>query len=194
MNNHSKESKPHAVIFPYPLQGHVIPAVHLAIKLASNGFTITFVNTQAVHHQIIKSQNLDTTVEDVNIFHGVCKSSLDIRYVTINDGFPIEFDRSLNHDQFWEGILQAFPAHVDELVAELVRSDPPVTCLIADTFFVWPTMIARKYNLVNVSFWTEPVLVLTLYYHIYLLRENGHFASHGKFLDQPSLLPAYCFF
>ncbi|KAL6145782.1 hypothetical protein ACLB2K_056467 [Fragaria x ananassa] len=176
-NNHSK---PHAVLFSYPLQGHVIPAVHLAIKLASNGFTVTFVNTRAVHHQIIKSQSLDTPSEDVNIFDGVCKSSLDIRYVTISDGFPIEFDRSLNHDQFWEGVLHDFPAHVDELVAELVRSDPPVTCLIADTFFVWPTMIAAKYNLVNVSFWTEPVLVLTLYYHIYLLRENGHFASPGN--------------
>lgn len=175
-NNHSK---PHAVLFSYPLQGHVIPAVHLAIKLASNGFTVTFVNTRAVHHQIIKSQSLDTPSEDVNIFDGVCKSSLDIRYVTISDGFPIGFDRSLNHDQFWEGVLHDFPAHVDELVAELVRSDPPVTCLIADTFFVWPTMIAAKYNLVNVSFWTEPVLVLTLYYHIYLLRENGHFASPG---------------
>ena len=177
MENH--HSKPHAVLFPYPLQGHVIPAVHLAIKLASYGFTVTFVNTQAVHHQIIKSQSLDSPSEDVNIFEGVCKLSLDIRYVTISDGFPIGFDRSLNHDQFWEGVLHVFPAHVDELVAELVRSDPPVTCLIADTFFVWPTMIAAKYNLVNVSFWTEPVLVLTLYYHIYLLRENGHFASPG---------------
>ncbi|XP_050381374.1 UDP-glycosyltransferase 86A1-like [Argentina anserina] len=176
-------SRPHAVIFPYPLQGHVIPAVHLAIKLASNGFTVTFVNTQAVHHQIIKSQSLDTAMEDnqdINIFGGVCKSSLDIRYVTISDGFPIGFNRSLNHDQFWEGVLHVFPAHVDELVAKLVRSDPPVTCLIADTFFVWPTMIAAKYNLVNVSFWTEPILVLTLYYHIYLLRENGHFASHDN--------------
>ncbi|PRQ43589.1 putative hexosyltransferase [Rosa chinensis] len=177
-NNHSK---PHAVLFPYPLQGHVIPAVHLAIKLASSGFTVTFVNTRAVHHQIIKSQSPDNAIEDdVNIFNGVCKSSLDIRYATISDGFPIGFDRSLNHDQFWEGVLHVFPAHVDELVAKLVRSDPPVTCLIADTFFVWPTMMATKYNLVNVSFWTEPVLVLTLYYHIYLLRENCHFASRDN--------------
>ncbi|CAN1252992.1 UDP-glycosyltransferase 86A1 [Linum perenne] len=27
--------KPHAIVVPFPLQGHVIPAVHLAIKLAS---------------------------------------------------------------------------------------------------------------------------------------------------------------
>ena len=37
--------KPHAIFVPYPLQGHVIPSVHLAIKLASKGFTITFINT-----------------------------------------------------------------------------------------------------------------------------------------------------
>ncbi|KAK7819603.1 udp-glycosyltransferase 86a1 [Quercus suber] len=61
-NNHQK---PHAILFPYPLQGHVIPFVHLAIKLASKGFIITFVNTQSVHHNIIKSQPNSTKEDDI---------------------------------------------------------------------------------------------------------------------------------
>jgi len=101
--------------------------------------------------------------------------------MTISDGFPQGFDRSLNHDQFMEGVLHVFSSHVDELVGKVVHSDPPVTCLIADTFFVWSSMIANKYNLVNVSFWTEPVLVLSLYYHLDLLRKNCHFASQGTY-------------
>ncbi|PQQ21132.1 UDP-glycosyltransferase 86A1 [Prunus yedoensis var. nudiflora] len=175
-NNTSKH--PHAVLFAYPLQGHVIPAVHLAIKLASKGITVTFVNTEAVHHQIVKSR----AMEDDNIFNGVRQSGLDIRYVTINDGFPVEFDRSLNHDQFWESVIHDFPAHVDELLAKLVLSNPPVNCLISDTFFEWPTIIASKYNLVTVSFWTEPALVFNLYYHLDLLNKNGHghFTSHAN--------------
>lgn len=177
--------KPHAIMFAYPLQGHVIPFVHLALKLASKGFIITFVNTLSIHHHIRKSQ---PSSADSNIFAGARKSGLDIRYMTITDGFPLGFDRSLNHDQFMEGVLHVFSSHVDELVGKVVHSDPPVTCLIADTFFVWSSMIANKYNLVNVSFWTEPVLVLSLYYHLDLLRKNGHFASQGTYFSLPSPL------
>lgn len=163
-------------MIPYPFQGHVIPFVHLAIKLASRGFTITFVNTHSIHQQISKAQSTDAG----DIFAGARESGLDIRYATVSDGLPLEFDRSLNHDQYQESLLQVSSAHVDELVGKLVCSgNPPVTCLIADTFFVWPSSIASKYNLVNVSFWTEPALVFTLYYHLDLLRENGHFASSG---------------
>ncbi|KAF3440656.1 hypothetical protein FNV43_RR18940 [Rhamnella rubrinervis] len=183
-------TKPHAVVFPYPFQGHVIPSVHLAVKLASKGFTITFVNTHFIHHQITKSQPNDSTIDGDNIFAGVRKSGLDIRYAIINDGFPLGFDRSLNHDQFSERFLRVFPAHVDELVGNIVlHSHPPLTCLIADTFFTWSSMIASKYNLVNISFWTEPALVLALYYHLDLLMENGHFASHDNRKDTIHYIP-----
>lgn len=177
--------KPHAIMIPYPYQGHINPFVHLAIKLASKGFLITFVNTKSVHHQISKAQ---TGSKSDDIFAKARQSGLDIRYATVNDGFPLSFDRSLNEDQFVEGLIHVFSAHIDELVRNLVlhsesESEPPPTCLIADTFFVWGSAIARKYNLVHVSFWTEPALVLTLYYHLDLLRQNGHFASpHGEFL------------
>lgn len=177
---------PHAILIPYPLQGHVIPFVHLAIKLASNGFTITFVNTQSVHHQISQAQPHNSP-ED--IFAGARNSGLDIRYATVSDGFPVGFDRSLNHDQFMEGILHVYSAHVDELVGSIVHSDPPATCLIADTFYVWPSKISIKYNLVNVSFWTEPALVLSLYYHMHLLRSHGHFASFDNREDAIDYIP-----
>ncbi|KAL5546139.1 hypothetical protein UlMin_005826 [Ulmus minor] len=184
-NTNNNEPKPHAILIPYPLQGHVIPAVHLATKLASNGFTITFINTVSIHHQIINSQPQNTSNNDGDIFAGVRKSGLDIRYMTINDGFPLGFDRSLNHDQFWEGFRHVFSAHVDDLVGKVVGSDPTLSCLISDTFFVWPSMIAKKYNLVNISFWTEPALVFNLYYHMDLLRQNGHFASLGNNREDP---------
>ncbi|XVF76417.1 hypothetical protein PTKIN_Ptkin13bG0264600 [Pterospermum kingtungense] len=171
--------KPHAIMIPYPLQGHVIPFVHLAMKLATKGFTITFVNTRSVHHQITKSRPKYSTTnsDDDDIFTEARKSGLDIRYTLVSDGFPLAFDRSLNHDQFFEGVLHVMSAHIDELVADKIKVDPPPTCLITDTFYVWSSMISNKYNLVNISFWTEPALVFTLYYHIDLLRQNGHFGS-----------------
>lgn len=180
------QRRPHAIMIPYPYQGHINPFVYLAMKLASQGFTITFVNTQSVHFRISKARTQNSR-ED--IFTKARESGLDIRYATVSDGFPVEYDRSVNHDQFVEGLLHVFSDHVDELVRNLVKSDPPVTCIIADTFYVWASAIATKYNLVSVSFWTEPALVLTLYYHLELLKKNGHFPSNDKRKDTIDYIP-----
>ncbi|KAK9290089.1 hypothetical protein L1049_008253 [Liquidambar formosana] len=178
--------KPNAIMIPCPLQGHIVPFVNLAMKLASKGFTITFVNTQSIHHQISKAQQVVGSTQD-DLFAGVRNSGLDIRYATVSDGLPLGFDRSLNHDQFIECIIHVFSAHIDELVGNVVHSDPPLTCLIADTFYVWPSIIANKYGLVNVS--TEPALVLTLYYHLDMLRSNGHFGSQDNRKDIIDYIP-----
>ncbi|XP_075510262.1 UDP-glycosyltransferase 86A1-like [Primulina tabacum] len=184
--SNNEQNRPHALMFPYPLQGHVIPFVNLAIKLASKGFKITFVNTESIHHQISKSRSNETHDD---IFAGTRKSGLDVRYVTVSDGFPLGFDRSLNHDQFFEGIMHVFPAHVDELVGNLVKDDPTINSLIVDTFYVWASMIAQKYRLVNISFFTEPALVLTMYYHVELLRKHGHFACMENRIDAIDYIP-----
>ncbi|XP_031255612.1 UDP-glycosyltransferase 86A1 [Pistacia vera] len=186
MENNKQNQNPHILIIAYPLQGHVIPVVNLALKLASNGFTITFVNTHSIHHQQTRAQHNKT--ED-DLFAEARKSGLDIRYRTVSDGLPLGFDRSLNHDQFMESLLHVFSAHVDELVGNIVEMNPEVSCLITDTFFVWSSMIAKKYNLVNISFWTETALVFTLYYHMDLLRSHGHFDSVENREDTIDYIP-----
>ncbi|CAN6310982.1 unnamed protein product [Urochloa humidicola] len=172
--------KPHAVVVPYPLQGHVIPAVHLALRLAERGFAVTFVNTESVHHQTSRAMGADDA-DGGDIFAGVrarraasSETELDVRYELVSDGFPLGFDRSLNHDQFMEGVLHVLPAHVEELLRRVV-ADPETTCLVVDTFFVWPATLARKLGVPYVSFWTEPALIFSLYYHMDLLTKHGHF-------------------
>ncbi|KAK4785870.1 hypothetical protein SAY86_002559 [Trapa natans] len=181
-----QRQKPHAILIPYPLQGHVIPAVHLAVKLASRGFTVTFLNTHSVHHQISRAHHNDPTDD---IFAAVRRQrSLDIRYSTLSDGLPLSFDRSLHHDQFMASLLHVFSAHVEEAVGRIVGSPDSrrVRFLVADTFFVWPSTVARKFGLAYVSFWTEPALVFSLYYHMDLLRINGHFdCQSAKCRDDP---------
>jgi hypothetical protein len=181
----STTTRPHAVVVPYPLQGHVIPAVHLALRLAERGFAVTFVNTESVHHQTSRALGRlpGGTGAGGDIFAGVRGASsvaaeLDLRYEVVSDGFPLGFDRSLNHDQFMEGVLHVLPAHVEELLRRVVV-DPPSTCLVVDTFFVWPATLARKLGVPYVSFWTEPALIFSLYYHMDLLTEHGHFNCKG---------------
>ncbi|OAY66478.1 UDP-glycosyltransferase 86A1 [Ananas comosus] len=191
MVNDPNMKKPHAVVIPYPLQGHVIPTVHLATKLAARGFAVTFVNTESIHHHTILSHqntrnnngndNDNNDNHDDDIFAGARASGLDIRYEVVSDGLPVSFDRSLHHDQFMQAVLHVLSAHVEELLRLIVAdADPPVTCLVADTFFVWPSAIAKKLGIPYVSFWTEPAIIFTLYYHMDLLINNGHFSSKEK--------------
>ncbi|KAL0370098.1 UNVERIFIED_CONTAM: UDP-glycosyltransferase 86A2 [Sesamum angustifolium] len=178
--------KPHAILVSYPLQGHVNPSVHLAIKLASRGFTITFINTHSIHHQITS-----TSDGEADIFSQLRQShGLDIRYATVSDGLPVGFDRSLHHDQFMAALLHVFSAHAEEAIEKIVRhSQPAVSCLIADTYFVWPGKLAEKYGLLYVSFWTEAALIFTLYYHMDLLRLNGHFGCIDTREDKIKYIP-----
>ncbi|VFR03440.1 unnamed protein product [Cuscuta campestris] len=169
------------MLLSYPLQGHVIPSVHLAYKLAENGFAVTFVNTQSVHRHLSKSNanNNHRGGGGDDIFAGIReRAGLNIRYLAIPDGLPVEWDRSENHDQFLAALLHVYSAHVEEALRGLLKSTdggPPVNCLIADSFFVFPGKLAKKYNLLYISFWTEPALVFTLYYHLHLLRLHGHY-------------------
>lgn len=178
-----KNHKAHAIMISFHLQGHIIPFVNLALKLASKGFSITFVHLDYIHHQISES-HYTTTDAEIDIFAGARSSGLDIRYTTISDGFPVDFDRSADFNGHLENFLYRFPDKVDELVGKITQSSESSSdsdyFLIADTFSVWSERIAEKYGLVNVSFWTEPALVFSLYYHLELLRRNGHVPVNGR--------------
>ncbi|CAI9783170.1 unnamed protein product [Fraxinus pennsylvanica] len=179
--------KPHAIMIALPFQGHINPSVNLVMKLASKGCAITFVHTEFIHQMLSKSQNSSS---EVDLFAEARKSGLDIRYTTIFDGFPVEFDRFLHSVEYWETMLRDFPARVDEFVGKIIRSDPQSAYfLIADTYYTWPATIARKYNLVNVSFWTEPALVFSTVYHLDLLRENGHFPCKDNIEENINYIP-----
>ncbi|KAI3472564.1 hypothetical protein Pfo_029348 [Paulownia fortunei] len=179
--------KPHAIMVALPYQGHITPFVNLAMKLASKGFVITFAHVEFIHHMLSQSHGSSS---EADLFSGARESGLDIRYTTIDDGFPLEFDRVLHAEEYWESMLRDFPGRVDEFVVNTIQSDPYLApFLIADTFYTWPAAIAKKYNLLNVSFWTEPALAFSLAYHIGLLKENGHFPCKEHVEEEISYLP-----
>ncbi|XP_062204918.1 uncharacterized protein LOC133906968 isoform X1 [Phragmites australis] len=174
--------KPHAVVVAYPLQGHIIPVVHLALRLAARGFAVTFVSTEDVHDQTARALGVDPDGYDV--FASARAASAageldDVAYELVSDGLPVGFDRSLRHDEFMGALLHEMSAHVEQLLRRVVV-DPDTTLLVADTFFVWAATLARKLGIACVSFWTEPALIFNLYYHVDLLAQNGHFRCNGN--------------
>ena len=68
-------SRPHALVIPFPAQGHIGPMMHLSIKLAKEaGFVITFVNTHH-HHTLLKEllepRFREQGLEDIHLAHVV---------------------------------------------------------------------------------------------------------------------------
>lgn len=173
--------KAHAIMVALPYQGHLSPLIDLAMKLASKGITVTFINTQHAHNQMATSQHASSDHE-LDIFSEARASGLDISYSTISDGFPLEFDRDLNVLEFWEFQIRHFPSLVAEFVGDIIASSSSTPFLVADTFSMWHRVVADKYNLVNVSFWTEPAIVFAIDYHLHLLTQNGHYPPKGMFV------------
>ncbi|KAL7128002.1 hypothetical protein ABFS83_14G286900 [Erythranthe nasuta] len=172
----------HAVMVSFLFQGHITSFIHLAIKLASKGCTVTFVQTEFLHHRISTASAAgdDEEREIPEIFLGARESGLDIRYATISDGFPLEFDREANFEEFWGSILRDFPGRVDEFLGRITAAENcdggvPPSFLVADTTYLWASEIAHKYNMFSVSFWTEAALAFSIGYHLDLLKLNAHF-------------------
>nr|AZL90047.1 UDP-glycosyltransferase [Strobilanthes cusia] len=184
--------KPHAIMISVPYQGHINPFVNLALKLASRDIVVTFVHLEYVHHKLSSKPSQNTpptaTAPQSQLFSQARQSGLDIRYTTISDGFPVEFDRDLHIDEYWHSLLHDFPGLVDQFVGNLIRSSSSVDpCLkhflVADTVYSWPANVARNHNLMYVSFWTEPALVFSLCYHWDIVKEKGHHSCNDNQTD-----------
>ncbi|XP_042048255.1 UDP-glycosyltransferase 86A1-like [Salvia splendens] len=179
------KAKSHAIMISLPHQGHINPFIYLALKLASKGISVTFVHLESVHHKLLSKLG-----PQADPFSLARHSGLDIRYATISDGLPLEFDRDLHFEEHWGVILRDFPALVDEFVGEMMRSEPDFDYfLMTDTFYPWPPAIASKYNLVNVSFWTQTALTFALPYHWHLLEQNGHFPCKDDMEEEIDYIP-----
>lgn len=159
----SNNPKAHALVFPYPYQGHITPTINLAEKLASGGFAVTFVLPEFLQSHQTESRNGG------------------VRFAAISDRFSKEFNRDLNFEEYWESMIADFPARVDEFVGTVKGPDETATefFLVADTLYTWPAEIATKHGLVNVSFWTAPALVFNIGDNLDLLRRNGHYPYKG---------------
>ncbi|KAH9317042.1 hypothetical protein KI387_018811, partial [Taxus chinensis] len=165
----------HAVVFMYPLQGHIIPSFNLAKQLAAKGVVVTLVCTHGCYARITKAYNGRNPFAD-----SARRLGLDIRSALVSDGLPVEFDRSLNDLEFNSSLLYNMESHVEEFLSDLQTKELPISCIIADTFFVWPRRIANKFRIPFVSFWTESVMVFSIYYNWDLLVKNGHHPFTGN--------------
>ncbi|GAU47882.1 hypothetical protein TSUD_404540 [Trifolium subterraneum] len=159
------DQKPHAVLVPYPAQGHVNPFMQLAKLLRCNGFHITFVNTEFNHKRLIKSLGAEFV-----------KGLPDFQFETIPDGLP-ESDKDATQDipMLCDAIKNNFYVPFKELVNKLNTSSPhiPVTCIIADGLLGFAGRVAKDLGIQEIQFWTASACGFLGYLHYDELVKRG---------------------
>lgn len=164
MGSTADSSPLHALVVPYPTQGHITPMMQFAKNLASRGVLVTFVTTHYTHAKIAKAQSSkhDSQVDD---------RGLQIRSAQISDGLPLDFDRSANFFDFVRSVDNNMGQELEQLIQNLNKSHP-ISCVIADTILFSSFDMTMKFGLPWISFWTQPAIIYSIYYHDRLLEDS----------------------
>ncbi|KAK3414145.1 hypothetical protein EUGRSUZ_I02655 [Eucalyptus grandis] len=163
---------PHAVVIPFPAQGHINPILMLARILHHRGFHITFVHTEYNHKRLLKSRGL-TSLDGLPRF----------RFETIPDGPQSDSDEDVTQhipslcESTSKNCLVPFMDLLGRLNDKSVDDTevPKVSCVIADGGMSFALDAAEKLRLPGVLFWTPSACGSLVYTQYHMLREKGLF-------------------
>jgi hypothetical protein len=168
---HTKQ-KPHAVLVPFPAQGHVNPFMQLAKLLRCKGFHITFVNTEFNHKRLINSLGPDFV-----------KGFPDFQFETISDGLPpSDKDATQDVPPLCDATGKNCYGPFKELVNKLnsSSSDIPVTCIIGDGITGFAGRVAKDLGIPELQLWTASSVSFVGYLHYNELVNRGIIPFKGK--------------
>ncbi|KAJ1278298.1 hypothetical protein BS78_04G069500 [Paspalum vaginatum] len=174
---------PHALVIPYPAQGHVIPLLELAHALVDRGFTVTFANSEFNHHRVVAAMKESSC-------NGGGGAALErIRLVAVPDGMAPGEDRN---NLVRLTVLMA--EHMAPRVEDLIRRSSsaaadeggPITCMVADyNVGTWALDVAERTGIRSAAVWPASAAVLASILSIPRLIEDGVIdAQDGSALSQ----------
>ncbi|KAL6884670.1 hypothetical protein ACP4OV_010606 [Aristida adscensionis] len=139
----------HAVFFPFPAQGHIAPALHLAKLLHLRcGVGITFVHTERNHRRLLRSRGAVALT-----------GAPGFRFAVVPDGLPPptgdgddDDDHSPQHMAALFSSIKTSVPHLKNLLDDAAASGAPATSVVSDIDSV--LYAAKEVGLPAVAFWT----------------------------------------
>eukprot|EP01018_Ginkgo_biloba_P005276 Gb_32741 [translate_table: standard] len=159
---------PHALLFPFPLQGHTKPMMQLANILSSRGFYITFVTTEFLHERLIASGCIPNP--------NAVSQLENFRFETVPDGLPPEHPgRTYNVPDICKSMKDNGSVYFRDLVNKIAHLPhvPPLSFIISDGILSYTQDIANQFGVPRIAFWTNGAYGFSAYFHIPLLIEKG---------------------
>lgn len=161
-------TKPHVLVMPCPIQGHVIPMMELAQCLVTQGVKVTFINTEASHYKLVTSNCLD-------------KDGLgDMRMVSVPDGLEPWDDRS-DLCKLGLSMLQTMPNKLEELIDKINEEDQSrVACIVVDDSLSWAVEVAKKMGIRRAVFRAASVATMVYILSYQKLIDDGIINKNGN--------------
>ncbi|XP_068656723.1 UDP-glycosyltransferase 83A1-like [Aristolochia californica] len=171
-SSQSSMGKPHAVLVPFPAQGHVLPLMELSHRLVDRGFRVTFVCTEFDHARIVASMQKEA------------HQSVDgIRLLSVPDGLDPDDDRG-DLGRLCAFVLGFFEHLLEDLMRKInEREEDKIFCVIADLCVSAVLSVPKKMGIPAVGFWGPSVGNLALCLHMPKLIESGIMSNNGEVLQ-----------
>ncbi|KAI4299104.1 hypothetical protein L6164_032595 [Bauhinia variegata] len=162
------EGKPHAVLTPYPVQGHINPMMKLAKLLHTRGFHITFVLTDFNHKRLLKSRG-----------SSALDGLPDFQFKTIPDGLPpMDADVTQDIPSLCDSTQKNCLIPYCNLLTRLNESAsvgliPRVNCLVSDVSMSFTIDAAEQFGVPIVLLWPSSAASCLGAAHYHSLVEKG---------------------
>ncbi|KAH7683809.1 UDP-glucuronosyl/UDP-glucosyltransferase protein [Dioscorea alata] len=168
--------KPHVVCLPFPAQDHINPMLKLSRLLHSNGFHITFVNTEYNHRRLLRSRGTSSL-----------DGLYDFCFKTIPDGLlPSDEDTTQDICLLFQSTMIQWLVPFRQLLTRLNGESsrvPPVTCVVSDGGMCFTLDVAKELLIPDILFWTTSCL---WFHGLYALP-----SSHSEWLNMEDVNNGY---
>ncbi|KAJ4775667.1 Glycosyltransferase [Rhynchospora pubera] len=142
------QTSPHALILPYPSQGHINPLLQFAKRLAHHGLRSTLAVTRSV---------LGSTEPETGPVH----------IAVISDGFDEGIIDISSVTEYLDKLKSVGSKTLGQLMQTEASAGRPVNIVIYDTFVPWGADVARKFGAATAAFFTQSCAVDTVYGQIW---------------------------
>eukprot|EP01018_Ginkgo_biloba_P036067 Gb_27270 [translate_table: standard] len=186
-------TRPHVVIVPFSMQGHINPMMQLAKKLVrEDGFLITFVNTDFNHARIMETKKKMKSTLKYHV------DETNIRLKSIPDGLEPQDSRTLDYPKLFRALENSMVPSLDKLIEEInEKEEHKVTCLIVDLWVQYLLDVAKRYDIPRAALYAGLTATCALRYNSATLVSSNLLPSNGvpkenkmvKYL--PSMPPLY---
>uniref|UniRef100_J3N1R7 Glycosyltransferase n=1 Tax=Oryza brachyantha TaxID=4533 RepID=J3N1R7_ORYBR len=157
-------ARPHALVVPFPAQGHVIPLMEVAHALADRGVAVTFVNTEFNHARVVAAMSSSPVPSKTEFNTRNGSSGRMIRLVAVPDGMGPDEDRN-NLVRLTMLMQEHMAPRVEELIRRSGRGGEEegadgdglgrITCVVADyNVGTWALDVARGADSSVLSLWS----------------------------------------
>lgn len=161
---------PHVLVIPCPVQGHITPLIRLSEMLSSRGILVTFMNTESNHFKMMKARSRHEGISVGPISN--------IRFVQVSDGLPLDFDREANSSEYHRCVQNEMRDHAEHLIQSHLDTEagkPQFSCIIGSSYLNWTFLVAKKFKVPFVAFWSQSLSVYAIYRNLSMIISNGHF-------------------